>query len=115
MPGGLRVTGRINISGDESWGREYLIFSPGHETRTGTIGPFVLRIDRPALAIDILEKKDSATSDAHRDGIRKTSVSRKVVRTTRCEVTDKATIRALIVPRVGESGLGRTRKKSEGR
>ena len=56
--------------------REYLIFSRDRETRTGTIGPFVLRIDRPLPVIDILEK-DSA-SDVFHDGIREISASQEV-------------------------------------
>jgi len=36
--------------------REYLIFSRDRETRTGTIGLFVLRIDHPPLVIDVLEE-----------------------------------------------------------
>lgn len=57
--------------------REYLIFSRGRETRTGTTGPFVLRIDRPAPAIDIFEV--DPTSDVFpTDGTRETPTKQEI-------------------------------------
>lgn len=54
--GNLRVNRKNEYFSRRVLRREYLIFPRGRETRTGTIGLFVLRIDGSAPAIDILEE-----------------------------------------------------------